>query len=323
MDRTTLGLSAHPPRLLDAEIWRAVRRRRTPRLGLAAAAAVLAVTACSSGESAEIPEPVGDVTDLADVLDEDQEQELAEVIRDGNESTDAARVAVLTEPEVSGDIEDRARDVASQWGVGEAGEDNGILVLLAVEDQEVRMEVADGAREHVTDEAAEAIVDDVMVPAFQDEAYAEGLTEGTRAIYQTASGQRGPAAEAAQDSRNTVIWVAVIIGGAAVVIGLISLILGLVRGRRKRTAQELLMAAYSEDTDLQLTDRQERDYIRWAKGRKVKDISPVAVWLPLYVQAPHSYGAVPPPSPTDAGMGSSSSFGGGGGFTGGGATGRW
>lgn len=285
----------------------------------------MALSGCSSSDPLPVPPATGNVTDTADVLSDDQEQELERVIEAGNDSTGNARVAVLTEEDAGGDLEDRARAVATAWGVGDKGEDNGVLVLLAVEDREVRIEVADGAREHLDDDDAAAIVEDTMVPEFEDENYGAGLIEGTRMIYETASGQRDPVAESeAGGSNNAVMWIVIVMTGLAVVVGVIVVASVVVDRRRKRTAQQFLEQARREDPDLQLTEQQEEDYVRWARGQRMANISTVALWLPLYAQEPSNYGAAPPPSSSgDPGAGGGSSFGGGGGFSGGGAGGSW
>lgn len=295
------------------------RRPRSSRLVLAAAgAATLVLAGCSSAPT-PVPDPPGDsnVLDAADVLTDTQERELERLIEEGNARTDAARVAVLTESGYSGDIEDRAPEVAGQWGVGDAGADNGVLVLLDPQEQQVRLEVADGAAEAVTDAQAEAIIDDRMVPAFEDQDWAGGLQEGVSGIYRTAEGLEDPTEGGLSG------WaIAGIIGGIAALAGLIVGWLCAVARRRRRAAREALEQARREDPDLELTEEQEQDYLRWAAGRKQSDLLPVTAWMPLYLAHPSSYGAQP--TQFDSGSsGGGSSFGGGGGFTGGGATGSW
>lgn len=282
-----------------------------------AASAALLLSACGSTEPGEIPQPPqdGNVLDAADVLSEAQEQELERAIQDGNDRSDEVRVAVLTEDEDAGGIEDRARDVATSWGVGEDGEDNGVLVLLRPEDQEVRVEVADGAQDVLPEDATDAIVDDVMVPSFEQEHWADGLVDGTESLYATAEGEEDPTAGGVPG------WaVAAGIGGAAAVgAGLLGWGLHTHR-RRQRIARENLAQAEREDPQLELTEDQRQDYLRWATSRRQGDILPVAAWLPLYLAAPSSYGAAPTGGDQ---IGGGTSFGGGGGFTGGGSTGSW
>lgn len=288
----------------------------TIRTAVLTVGAAALLTSCAS-EPAAIPEPPrdGNVLDAADVLTDAQEAELERVIREGDEDSAAVRVAVLTEDGAAGDIEDRARDIATDWGVGQEGEDDGVLVLLHPENQEVRLEVADGAQEVLPEEATDAIVEERMVPRFEQQQWAEGLTDGTRSLYATANGEEDPTAGGAPG------WaVAAGAGGAAVVgAGLAGWGIGTHR-RRRRIARENLAQAEREDPQLELTEDQREDYLRWAAGRRQDNILPVAAWLPLYLSSPTAYGAAPAGGEhTDGG----SSFGGGGGFTGGGSTGSW
>ena len=73
----------------------------------------------------------------------------------------------------TGSIEDYAREVATAWEVGDAGSDNGVLVVAATGDRELRIETADGVRERFSDDEAERVVEDVLAPAFADERYAQ------------------------------------------------------------------------------------------------------------------------------------------------------
>lgn len=310
-------LTAHDPGPVPARAPR--RRGRIPGALALAGTSTLLLAACSSSEPAPIPEPpaTGNVLDGADVLTDDQEQELERTIETGNDSTDAARVAVLTETEDPGDLEERAREVASQWGVGDEGAENGILVLLVPGAREVRIEVADGARETVSDDDAEQIIEDRMIPAFEDEDWAAGLDQGVSSLYRTAAGEEDPSA-------GGLPWwgIVSIVGGVLGVVVVLIVWSTVVSRRRRRTAQELLEQAHREDTAPELTGSQRKDYLRWAGRRRRSEILPVAVWLPLYLAQPTSYGA-DPPSSDSSGSAGGSSFGGGGGFSGGGASGSW
>lgn len=291
---------------------------RLPAAAALAGTAALLLAGCSGSEPLPVPEPPadGNVLDGAEVLTDAQEQQLERIIETGNDSTDAARVAVLTEPEGRGDLEERAQEVATRWGVGDEGAENGILVLLIPENREVRLEVADGARETVTDDDAEQIIEDRMIPAFEDEDWAAGLNQGVSSLYRTAAGQEDP------DAGGLAWWAILsIIGG---VLGLAAALIAwssVVSRRRRRTAQELLEQAHREDGAPELTDAQREHYLRWASGRRSSEILPVAVWLPLYLAQPTGYGATPPSDP--GGTAGGSSFGGGTGFSGGGASGSW
>ncbi len=283
----------------------------------ATASLLLVLTGCGGGEPASVPEPPaqGNVLDAADVLTPAQEQELDALIDQQNSRTDAARVAVLTVENAGGSLEDYARSVATDWGVGDAGADNGVLVVADTGERELRIETADGVREAFSDDDAEEVVEDVLEPAFADEEYAQGLTEAVGRIYGYAQGQ-GPVKEPFD-------WVLLgwVAGGVAVLLGGIVWLLAADSRRRRRISDEELRAAEAADPDLRLTDEQREAYRKYRYSRRGDDaVNNPAVWLPLYVANPALYSGGTGSSGSDA---SGSSFNGGGGFSGGGASGSY
>ncbi|HST71428.1 MAG TPA: TPM domain-containing protein [Kocuria rosea] len=292
----------------------AVTPRSTARV--AGVALVLALTGCAAEESAVVPEPprAGNVLDAAGVLSADQEQDLNALVEERNDSTDAARVAVLTVQDTHGPIEDYAREVATAWGVGEGGADNGVLIVAATGERELRIETADRVRESFSDGEAEDVVEEVLAPAFADQRYAEGLLEATDQIYRYAQGQQPP--------HEPVNWALVgsVAGGVGVLGG--SMIWWAVADsrRRARIAEEEIRSAQEHDPDLQLSEEQRRAYRKYRCSHRGDDaVTSPAVWLPLYLAHPHLYSG----ASSNGSSGGGSSFGSGGGFTGGGASGSY
>lgn len=280
-------------------------------LGLAA------LTGCSG--PVEVPDPPAgsNVLDSADVLTDAQEQQLDTLIEDRSAATDAARVAVLTVQEVDGSIEDYAREVATAWEVGDAGADNGVLVVAATADRELRIESADGVRERFSDDEAQRVVEDVLAPAFADERYAQGLGEAVEQIYVYAQGEEPP-----QEPFDWVLfgWIA---GPLALVGVLVAWWIAADLRRRRRIAEEELRAARQRDPELRLTEEQRAAYRTYRYHHRTPDaVTNPAVWLPLYLANPGLYSGGSSGGTSGEGQGGSS-FGGGGGFTGGGASGSY
>jgi len=131
------------------------------------------------------PEPLTFfVSDLADVLDTETEARITDALVAAREDpgTEIAVVTVASRsdygPHVS--IESFANGLFNTWGIGDAGRNNGILILVAVEDREMRIELGAG-HPRSWDFPAEEIVHRVMLPAFRDGAYARGIEDGTYA----------------------------------------------------------------------------------------------------------------------------------------------
>lgn len=89
-------------------------------------------------------QPAGYVTDLAEVIDADTERELELRIQALQNDT-TAEIAVVTIPSLEGeDISMLGTEIGQKRAVGTAEVDNGILVLLAVQERQWRVDVGYG-----------------------------------------------------------------------------------------------------------------------------------------------------------------------------------
>jgi uncharacterized protein len=78
------------------------------------------------------------------------------------------QLVVLTIPTLSGEpLETYSLRVANTWGLGYKGFDNGILVLLALQERKVRIELGKGMERYISDAQAGSIIEESMVPAFR------------------------------------------------------------------------------------------------------------------------------------------------------------
>jgi uncharacterized protein len=125
-----------------------------------------------------VPPFEGHISDSAKVLlPADRVRLTNMLIRYEHETTH--QIAVLIVPTLSGEsIDAFSLRVANAWELGQKGLNNGILVALAIEEREVRIEVGLGMQRYITDSIAESIISSVMVPAFREGDYAGGLQSG-------------------------------------------------------------------------------------------------------------------------------------------------
>lgn len=118
----------------------------------------------------QIPQPVGDiyVQDFADVLTADEENQLKSIGRNLEDQT-TAQVAVLT-VKTTGNIpiEEYANEAFRQYGIGSKEKDNGVLLLLATDDHQVRIEVGYGLEGRIPDGKAGRILDDYALPYLKE-----------------------------------------------------------------------------------------------------------------------------------------------------------
>jgi uncharacterized protein len=74
-------------------------------------------------------------------------------------------------------IESFSIRVAEAWKIGSKGKDNGVLVAVASEDRQVRIEVGGGLEGGLTDAQSSRIIRGTIVPAFRAGRYGDGLYE--------------------------------------------------------------------------------------------------------------------------------------------------
>jgi uncharacterized protein len=109
-----------------------------------AAAVLCALAASLFALDLKSLKPQGYVSDFAHVIDPQSRTELEEYCGQLERST-GVQMALVTLPSLDGNpIEDVSNNLFRQWGVGKKGKDEGILLLLAVQDHRARIEVGYG-----------------------------------------------------------------------------------------------------------------------------------------------------------------------------------
>jgi uncharacterized protein len=122
-------------------------------------------------EDVQIPAPVGDiyVQDFANVLTETERVELINLGRSIEDQT-TAQIAVLT-VETIGDrtIEEFANEAFRQYGIGNKQENNGVLLVLSMQERKVRIEVGYGLEGRIPDGKAGRILDEYAIPYLKNQ----------------------------------------------------------------------------------------------------------------------------------------------------------
>lgn len=76
-----------------------------------------------------------------------------------------------------------------KWGIGQADEDNGILILLAKDDKEIDINTGYGIEYRLSDIDAERIINRIIIPEFKNGDFYNGLDKGTDAMFQILNGE--------------------------------------------------------------------------------------------------------------------------------------
>ncbi len=136
----------------------------------------------------------GYVSDFAGVLSEAQRDALEARCKD-LDASDSTQVAVVLVKSLEGDsLEDFSIRLAQGWGIGRKDRNNGVLLLVAVQDRKMRIEVGYGLEGKLTDALSSEIIRSVITPRFKAGDYAGGLDAGVEAIQAVVRGEYQAAA---------------------------------------------------------------------------------------------------------------------------------
>jgi uncharacterized protein len=86
------------------------------------------------------------------------------------------------------EIADYANKLYEAWGIGQKSKNNGLLILLSMEERAVRMEVGYGLEDRLTDALSRRIIEREMVPNFRSGDYAGGLYAASKSVIQVLEG---------------------------------------------------------------------------------------------------------------------------------------
>lgn len=151
--------------------------------------AVLISTALSSFAFTVPDKPTGYVNDYANILSPNAKQSFEDELKNFTAST-SNEIAVVTIPDLGGDTVERyASKLFERWKIGNAKNDNGILLLIARDDRKLRIEVGYGLEGALPDILAKDIIDNKITPAFKQGDYDNGVALGISAIEEATKGE--------------------------------------------------------------------------------------------------------------------------------------
>ncbi|QAY76801.1 YgcG family protein [Sphingosinicella sp. BN140058] len=129
-----------------------------------------------------VPALTGRVVDQAGLLDPAEEQALSAKL-EALQRTTSRQLVVVTMPDLQGyPIEDVGFKLGETWKLGDKEADNGALLLVAVAERKIRIEVGDGLEPILTDAFSGRVIRNVIRPHFQQGDYPGGITAGADAL---------------------------------------------------------------------------------------------------------------------------------------------
>ncbi len=131
----------------------------------------------------------GYITDFAEILSPETESMLESELAQFTAST-TIEIAVVTVNSLDGDdVATYANELFREWGIGKEETNNGLLLLVAPNEREMRIEVGYGLEGVVPDITAGQIIEELITPAFKLGDYDGGVIAGVQALEHVAEGE--------------------------------------------------------------------------------------------------------------------------------------
>lgn len=141
---------------------------------------------------AQMPAPPNQprlVNDFVKLLPPASVQELESFLLAYEDSTSNQFTVVIIATTEGDDINLFTAELGEKWGVGRSGKDNGAVLLVAVEDRKIAIQVGYGLEGALNDATLKLIIENIILPEFRKEAYGAGIEAGLVAMIQAAAGE--------------------------------------------------------------------------------------------------------------------------------------
>ena len=145
------------------------------------------------------------VVDAAGILTTSEQRALSTKLQDF-EHASTTQLVVVTVPSLNGaELEDYAQQLYRGWGIGQRRSNNGLLVLVAMQEHGLRIQTGYGLEGAIPDATCEQLIANVLKPAFRDQQYYDGLDAVTTQLIQLARGETASFKPPAHNSSSLVL----------------------------------------------------------------------------------------------------------------------
>jgi uncharacterized protein len=135
-----------------------------------------------SAEQTFAQRPTQRVNDWAGVLDQGVQARLETILAELEQKTTAEVAVALVGTVSDGDVDSAAVRMFEEWGIGKRGQDNGVLILCAVSDRRVWIEVGYGLEGILPDAKVGRIISQEMLPYFKKGDITSGIASGVLSV---------------------------------------------------------------------------------------------------------------------------------------------
>lgn len=178
---------------------------------------IIALLLFLTGFTQDFPAPMSPkrmVNDFSEMFSNQERNALEQKLRNFND-TSSTQISIVTVPTLHGYApNDYAQRLAEQWGIGQKGKDNGILLLVKPktrsEKGEVAIAVGYGLEGVVPDAIASRIIRNEIIPEFQQGRFYAGVDKAAGVLMKLTGGEYTADQYAKKSGRNDSGWLLII-----------------------------------------------------------------------------------------------------------------
>ena len=148
---------------------------------------LVCISASALAQEASFPAPRGYINDFASLISPADYQKLNGLILALEQKTTAELVVVTLKTTKPYEIQDYSIRLWDRWKIGKAGKDNGVLLLVAVEDKQAWISTGYGLEGAIPDAEASKIYRNIIVPYFKKGEFSKGILAGSIALVDLAA----------------------------------------------------------------------------------------------------------------------------------------
>lgn len=135
------------------------------------------------------PSPPRLVNDMANMLTEGEQNQLESKLLEF-ERTTTTQITIVTVDNLGNyDVSDFAIKLGKEWGVGQSGRNNGVVILASMQDHKINISTGKGLEGALTDLTCGRIIRNEMVPNFKNKDFYHGFSKAADAVIAATKGE--------------------------------------------------------------------------------------------------------------------------------------
>lgn len=180
-------------------------KKNKSRIALIILSIIILLITSSCGSDLSLPEPSHDfyVYDEVNIINENTKRYIIDVNNELYEKTGAQIVVAAVDSLQGLEISSYSLELYEKWKIGSKEYDNGILILIAPNDNSIWIEIGYGLEGQLTDSQVKKIIRDHMIPSFSKGEYSEGVISGFNQILLEVEGEYDIILEKSQGIHNS------------------------------------------------------------------------------------------------------------------------